>query len=625
MKSSSLQHVIRMPRKAILLAAGFGTRMEPLSLDAPKPMMPLFGVPLLEHAVLSLEEWGVQEILINLHHLPGEILAWGLARKGRGPRIVFSFEPEILGTGGALRRADHFVGPGPCWLVNTDIAFVLQPDPFVKMFQKYRPPAVLWLDGVRGPRTVSCNSSGIITDFAVAHPGSVGTFTYCGVQLFHPRLLQALPDKPFCSVIDACRTCLQRGDPVYGVCPEEAYWSDLGTPERYLQAHAEAPDFLQSRGNARMPRKGCCQGSVLWSGARLVSTGSLVRSIAGRHVRVHVPVEDSCVVRADLPGLDPVVPDVLKALHMPSGDTLYIALPRRGSDRMFVRLAAPRTSAILIRYREDRRPENARYAGHARFLQSRGIPVPQVLFEDASRHVLVLEDAGSTSLQDVAFSGQDAGYLPLMRSMAKLHRIPLKDCPPLEPGFDHDLYRWEHNLFLGHFLKPYLCVGKAAVASVKRELAALAGKLVSLPLVPVHRDFQSSNVLLHRNQALLIDFQGMRAGPAVYDLASLLYDPYVELGPKQHRRYLDEYLRGASADHKQMIREMLPLAGIQRLCQALGAFGRLAGMPETARFAKHIPVGVLRLQRVLEETGACRILLRSLRVGAETVRLRSGM
>lgn len=619
MKSSSLQHVIRMPRKAILLAAGFGTRMEPLSLDVPKPMMPLFGVPLLEHAVLSLEAWGVREVLINLHHLPGEILAWGLARKGKGPRIVFSFEPDILGTGGALRRADHFVGAEPCWLVNTDIAFVLQPDPIVKMFQKHRPPAVLWLDDVRGPRTVSCNSRGIITDFAVAHPGAVGTFTYCGVQLFHPRLLQALPDRPFCSVIDACRACLQRGDPVYGVCPKGAYWSDLGTPERYLQAHATAPACLQSRGNERFPRQGRCSGSVLWSGSRLASTGSLIRSIAGRHVRVHVPVEDSCVVRADLPGLDPVVPDVLEALHMPPGDTLYIALPGRGSDRMFVRLAAPRTSAVLIRYRADRRPENARYAGHARFLASRGIPVPRVLFADAARHVLVLEDAGSASLQDVASARQDTWYLPLMRSIAKLHRIPLEDCPPLEPGFDRDLYRWEHNLFLDHFLKPRLRAGKAVEAAVADELADLAAKLVSLPLVPVHRDFQSSNVLLHRNRALLIDFQGMRAGPAVYDLASLLYDPYVNLDFSQQRNYLGAYLRGTSSGHKQMIGDMLPLAGIQRLCQALGAFGRLAAMPETARFAKHIPVAVLRLQCLLEETGACRILSDSLRGGAEKV------
>ena len=118
-----------LPNKAFVLAAGFGTRMLPLSRDLPKPMMPLWGRPLLEHVLLLLRDWGVRDVLVNTHHRPGELIRWAAGRPVAGLRVNFSFEPEILGTGGALRRAAWFLDDRPFWLINADVAADLDPSP----------------------------------------------------------------------------------------------------------------------------------------------------------------------------------------------------------------------------------------------------------------------------------------------------------------------------------------------------------------------------------------------------------------------------------------------------------------------------------------------------------------
>ena len=119
------------PRKAIILAAGFGTRMMPLSAHTPKPVMPVWGRPIVEHTLRILSEWGVAEVLINLHHNPSPLLDYFRKNPVCGMKIEFSFEPEILGTGGAIRKASWFLENSPFWMINTDITAEVSPEPFL--------------------------------------------------------------------------------------------------------------------------------------------------------------------------------------------------------------------------------------------------------------------------------------------------------------------------------------------------------------------------------------------------------------------------------------------------------------------------------------------------------------
>ena len=118
---------MKRPRKAIILAAGLATRLQPLSHHIPKCLFPLFNKPLLDHTLDQLADWGVGEVLINLHHVPGPILDHIRARNRTTPRITFSYEPAILGTGGALRQVTWFAGTEPVWMINGDIAFDVSP------------------------------------------------------------------------------------------------------------------------------------------------------------------------------------------------------------------------------------------------------------------------------------------------------------------------------------------------------------------------------------------------------------------------------------------------------------------------------------------------------------------
>ena len=137
------------PRRAILLAAGFGSRLQPLTFRIPKPLIPLWGRPLLLHNLDLLHQWGVRDVLINLHHEPGPLV--NLIRTLSPPadlHIQFSFEPEILGTGGALRRAAWFLSDEPLWILNADIAADLDPRILLRPFARERAQARYQLVGM---------------------------------------------------------------------------------------------------------------------------------------------------------------------------------------------------------------------------------------------------------------------------------------------------------------------------------------------------------------------------------------------------------------------------------------------------------------------------------------------
>ena len=103
----------REVKKAVVLAAGFGTRLRPLTLVEPKPLLPMWGVPMLERIILMLESWGVEEIAVNAHWQAEKIREYVFKRRGKA-KVTVADEPEILGTGGVLNPLRGFLGAEPC-------------------------------------------------------------------------------------------------------------------------------------------------------------------------------------------------------------------------------------------------------------------------------------------------------------------------------------------------------------------------------------------------------------------------------------------------------------------------------------------------------------------------------
>ena len=170
----------------------------------------------------------------------------------------------------------------------------------------------------------------------------------------------------------------------------------------------------------------------------------------------------------------------------------------------------------------------------------------------------------------------------------------------MEPAFGPTVYGYEHELFLGEFARDRCACREDMVAELRRELAVVSDRLAAAPQVLLHRDLQSSNILCpRRGAAVWIDFQGMRMGPAAYDLASLLFDPYVEMGANLRRRWFRRYAARAGA--RTMRADVLSWAAVQRLTQALGAFARLSRGAARAQFEHLIPAGLRMLGQALED------------------------
>ncbi|MFH0953197.1 MAG: sugar phosphate nucleotidyltransferase [Verrucomicrobiota bacterium] len=602
----------RRPSKAFVLAAGLGTRMLPLSRDLPKPLMPLWGKPVLQHTLELLRRWGVKDVVINLHHLPGEILEFVRHNPVPGLRISLSHEPDILGTGGALRRAAWFLGDAPFWLINADIALDLKPDALVKKFAGGRYLAAVWLDEMRGPRTVEMKR-GCVTSFESRRPGRAGTYTFCGLHLLSPRILDFLPAEGFAGIIPAYELAMKRGERIAGVCVPGSFWADLGTPEQYLEAHRRKGERAWIGSNVTIERGARVVDSVIWDGAHLAARARVRHAIVGRDTRVE-GLEDYIAMRADR-ALDAQEAAALETCGWPMEHLTACPLGARGSARTFTRIRRGLRSIILMRYSLER-AENGLYCAHARFLDRLGLRVPKVLLDRPVDRLALLEDLGATSLEDEVRRRpvqqvrqlyrrvldqvlllHGAGARAARRSPRRSPGRSLGSKLPLMPPFSADLYRWERDFFARQFLELHLHRPAGEIRGIRRDLACVAARLLRARPVLIHRDLQSSNILLPGGRPAFVDFQGMRMGAAAYDLASLLCDPYAGLAPHLQEELLEYY--AARADDGAAARRLFWWAAIERLAQALGAYARLSRLPGMQSFRRHMPTALATLRRAL--------------------------
>lgn len=229
------------PTRAMLLAAGRGERMRPLSDKTPKPLLALRGRSLIERSLDRLAEAGVAEVVVNLHHLGGQ-LRDRLAGRER-PRVVFSEEETLLDTGGGVAKALPLLGEEPFFVVNGDALWLDGVRPALRrladLWDESRMDALLLLH----PTVAAFGFAGG-GDFVMTPDGllrrrrerEVAPFAYAGVQLVHPRLFEGAPEGAFSfnrlwdRAIEVERLCGLRHD---------GTWYHVGTPEDLALAEQE--------------------------------------------------------------------------------------------------------------------------------------------------------------------------------------------------------------------------------------------------------------------------------------------------------------------------------------------------------------------------------------------------
>ena len=531
-------------KKAVVLAAGHGTRLRPFTCATPKPLMPVWGEPMIGRIVALLRERGVDDIVVNSHHLHEQIRAWvddcraQAQAAGERLRIKVSYEPEILGNGGVLNPLREWIGDEPFYLVNSDIVVENVPDlesAFAEATRSASPDGEtvgVALVTDKGPRTVEVEpTSGFVTNWRSEEPGVEGTYTYCGLAILKAEILDFVKPEGFSSIIAAYEKAMMAGKFVKTVTSGDLLWEDAGTIARYVDLNRDGED------NAF----------------------------------------------ADIPQL--------KA----TGAKDFEFLSARGSERVFFGC----DKGVAILYDDGNRDENGKYPGHARWLKAKGIPVPEVVYDDPVAKTLVLEHTGhekKMSLEEYAQAvvtlvrfnalgacfGQASGGEPL---------------PNLLPKFDDETWEWERNLFAKYCLGAYF--NRTLSEAVRKELEGVAAILEREPKALVHRDFQSTNILWKNGRHSFIDFQGMRLGPAAYDLASLVYDPYVKFEDGERRALVALYAKEAG---RPEFEKVLPFAAVQRLVQCLGAYGRLASVGQP-QFEKHVVPALENLLDAADKAG----------------------
>jgi NDP-sugar pyrophosphorylase family protein len=234
--------------KAMVLAAGLGTRLQPLTKQMPKALLPVAGRPLIHYPLLLLKRYGITDIVINLHHHGHKIIDVLGDGRAMGLRLHYSQEPTILGTGGGIKQARQWLGETTFLVINSDILVDLNLDDVVEFHRRRHATVsmvvrtdpdvarygVIELDGQDRIRTII--GHGGQEGQGSAGAGSLRPFMFTGVHLLEPSVFDAIPGHGFSSITDVYIAMLQHDEPLFGYVTKGA-WMDLGTPERYQEAN----------------------------------------------------------------------------------------------------------------------------------------------------------------------------------------------------------------------------------------------------------------------------------------------------------------------------------------------------------------------------------------------------
>jgi mannose-1-phosphate guanylyltransferase len=231
--------------KALILSAGLGTRLRPLTEHLPKSLLPILGKPLLELIISYLKGSGVEEMAINTHHLSGDIQAYLKSHPLLGSKIYHSQEPEILGTGGAIGKLKSFFKNEDFFILyNGDIFTDLDLHPALKQHEEERPLITMILHDYPPLNNVIINQDDEIIDLRgilKTSPESPNRcLAYTGISIVSGEIFKYYPSQKFSDLIEILLgIILNKKEKVKGFVEHNYYWHDIGTIEDYYKVHRE--------------------------------------------------------------------------------------------------------------------------------------------------------------------------------------------------------------------------------------------------------------------------------------------------------------------------------------------------------------------------------------------------
>jgi NDP-sugar pyrophosphorylase family protein len=272
--------------KSMILAAGFGTRLQPLTNNLPKALMPVANQPMIARVIEYLKDHGVREILVNAHHQADQLIAY--LDKGRpfGISIEIRKETEILGTGGGLKNSSGFWGPEPFIVINSDVLTNIPLDRAYADHQKSGNLASLVLHDLKDHSRVLINADHEILDISPENKPDRLSFT--GIHILDPAILDYIPSGRFYHIMDIYRELIRAGKKLNAHVVKGHYWYDIGSIDSYKKANQGlSANFPEIGLNSRIePGVHFKDWAIIGPQCVLEQDVEIAKSVLWDHVRV---------------------------------------------------------------------------------------------------------------------------------------------------------------------------------------------------------------------------------------------------------------------------------------------------------------------------------------------------
>jgi mannose-1-phosphate guanylyltransferase len=238
--------------KAMILAAGLGTRLRPLTDLRPKALVEVAGRPLLEITLLRLREFGIREVIVNVHHFADMVVDYLKTNNNFGMRIEISREDVLLDTGGGLKKAAWFFledsSSEPFLLHNVDVLSTIDVPRMARSHREYSALATLAVQERKSSRQLLFDDSHQLCGRETG-PGGAGEIVrpcqkeqplaFSGVHVISPRLFSMITEEGGFSIVTSYLRLAGQGEKILSFRADEYYWRDLGKAENILQAEED--------------------------------------------------------------------------------------------------------------------------------------------------------------------------------------------------------------------------------------------------------------------------------------------------------------------------------------------------------------------------------------------------
>jgi mannose-1-phosphate guanylyltransferase len=229
--------------KAVILAGGSGTRLQPLTYDTPKSMVSLLNKPFMEHTMAYLKQFGIEDIILALNYLPEVIQDYFRDGSQFGIRLTYCLEKEPMGTAGAVKNAEQYLD-GTFIVLNGDVFTDLNILDMLASHREKEAKATIslkWVDNPCAFGVVETDSAQRVRRFIEKPPPDEATTNWinAGTYILEPEVLSHIPaDSHYMFEKGLFPLLLKLGEPVYGY-PFSGYWLDMGNPGKYLSLNCD--------------------------------------------------------------------------------------------------------------------------------------------------------------------------------------------------------------------------------------------------------------------------------------------------------------------------------------------------------------------------------------------------